>query len=833
VSRSVLWAVAAISAAVLAYQVLLMRLLSIVSWHHFAYMIISIALLGFGASGTVLALAQGRLLPRFRAVFAAAAALYAVTSVASFALVARLPFNPLAIVWDPRQLGWLAAAYALLVLPFFFGGGAIGLAFARAPVAIGRLYAFDLAGAGVGALGVVGLLFVVEHATALRLVAALGLLAAALVLAPARRAVALAAAAALVAAWLPPGWTAIHPHISEFKGLAMALRVPGARIVAERSSPLGLVTVVESPTIPFRHAPGLSLNNLVEPPPQLGVFADAESLSAITRFAGDRAALAYLDFTTAALPYHLLERPKVLILGAGGGEQVLLALYHHAPEIDAVELNPQVIGLVANEHAGFAGGLYGRPEVAVHAGEARSFVERSGERYDLIQIPLLYSFGAAAAGTQSLHESYTHTVEALGAYLDRLAPGGLLAVTLWLKLPPRDTPKLFATAVAALEARGVAEPGAQLALIRSWQTTTLLVKNGAFTAGEIERLKGFAAGRSFDAAWYPGMRPEEANVYNLLEAPWFYEAARALAGPGANDFIARYKFAIAPATDDRPYFFDFFRWRSLPELLRLRTQGAAAMLDMGYLILSATLAQALILSLGLVLAPLAIGRRRLGGSAPRARTALYFLAIGLGFLFIEIAYIQRFTLFLGHPLYAVAVVLAGFLVFAGAGSALAPRLAARSRSPLALAVGGIAAIALVYLALMPPLFAALIAWPDAAKIAVSLALIAPLAACMGMPFPLGIARLAATSPALVPWAWGINGCASVVSAVLATLLAIHFGFTVVVACAVLLYLSTLVTGRGRGVLQQHRPDRPGDGGDRQDAGAPEPDEPGEALQHQW
>ncbi|HSK41512.1 MAG TPA: hypothetical protein VK943_17235, partial [Arenibaculum sp.] len=306
-----LLAVAAVSAAILAYQVLLVRLFSIVSWHHFAYMIISIALLGFGASGTVLALAQSRLLRHFTAAFAGSAALFAVTAVAGFAAAMRLPFNPLAIVWDARQLVWLGLNYVLLVLPFFFGGGAIGLAFSRFSREIGRVYAYDLVGAGIGALGVVGVLFLLPPAATLRLVAALGLLSATLVLLPAPgrgfRLAALAslAAAVLVALWLPPALTALHPHVSQYKGLAMALRVPDARIVQERSSPLGLISVVESPTIPFRHAPGLSLNNLIEPPPQLGIFTDAESISTITRFTGDLERLRYLDFTTSAVAYHL------------------------------------------------------------------------------------------------------------------------------------------------------------------------------------------------------------------------------------------------------------------------------------------------------------------------------------------------------------------------------------------------------------------------------------------------------------------------------------------------------------------------------------------------
>jgi hypothetical protein len=810
VSRATLPAVAIVSAAVVAYQVLLMRLFSIVSWHHFAYMIISIALLGFGASGTTLALAQRKLLPHFRAVFAASAALFAVMAIASFAVAMRLPFNPLAIVWDARQLFWLTLTYALLVLPFFFGGGAIGLAFSRYRQEISRLYAFDLIGAGIGALGIVGVLFLLSPTATLRVIGALGLLAAALILLPGvvrRRsrvaAAGLGVAAAVVALWLPSSLISLHRHVSEYKGLAIALRVPGARIIDERSSPLGLISVVESPTIPFRHAPGLSLNNTVEPPLQLGVFTDAEAISTITRFEGDLKRLSYLDFTTSALPYHLLENPTVLILGASGGEQVLLALYHGARQIDAVELNRQVLDLVVDKYADFAGGIYGRPEVELHIGEARSFVERADDRYHLIQIPLLYSFGATAAGTQSLHENYTYTVEAIGNYLNHLQPGGLLSITLWLKLPPRDMLKLVATAVEALTEHGITDPGARLALIRSWKTATLIVKNGVFTATEIAKLKDFATGRSFDLDYYPDIRAEEVDRYNILERPYFFEAAAALVGPHAKEYIESYKFAIAPATDDRPYFYDFFKWHSLPELLSLRTQGAADMLDMGYLVLFATLIQAALLSLLLILAPLAIRRRRFGGTAPKARTSAYFVALGLAFLFIEIAYIQRFILFLGHPLYAVAVVLTSFLVFAGGGSGLAPRLdrALRTRhqerrlGALEVAVGGISGVAVLHFLGLPPLFAALIALPDSVKIIVSLALIAPLAFLMGMPFPLGIAWIGRKSPDLVPWAWCINGCASVIGAILATLLAIQFGFAVLVMIAITLYLTTPLTLR--------------------------------------
>ncbi len=792
-------AIGLVSAATLAYEVLLLRLFAIVQWHHFAFMAISIALLGFGASGTFLFLARDRLRPFFTAAFAANAAGFGGTALAGFALAQRLPFNALEVVWVPRQLLWLAVLYLVLGIPFFAAANCIGLAFMRFGGAIGRVYAWNLAGSGVGALGLIGLLYVVPPDSALRLVAGLGIAAAALAaLADGRHAIrtaaGLAAAAVAVAVATPHAWTALR--LSPYKGLSRALAVPGAEALSQSSSPLGLLTVVGNAHIPLRFAPGLSLANTVEPPAQLALFTDGEGPTAITAFDGTLAPFAYLDFMTSALPYHLLAQPRVLILGAGGGSDVLQALRLGAASVDAVELDPRVVHLVAETHRDFAGDLYGHPRVRAHVAEARAFISGRPESWDLIQMPLLDSFAAASAGVYSLSESYVYTVEAFHEYVRHLRPGGYLAITRWLKLPPRDSLKLFATAVAALEREGIATPGERLVLLRSWGTTTLLVRNGAIGGAEKAAVRAFADARGFDIAWLPGLAAAEANRYTVLRQPWFYDGARALAGPGRDDFLARYKFAIRPASDDRPYFFDFFRWRSLPEFLALRTQSGAALIEWGYPILVASLVQAALLSLLLILLPLRLRRAGAGRIPGRWRVMAYFLLLGLAFLFVEIAFIQRFVLFLGHPVHAVAVVLAGFLAFAGLGSAAAPRFAAaveagqwRRATPIGLAAIAIAGIAVLYILALPPLLGRLMALPEGARIALALLLIAPLGTAMGMPFPLGLTRVAAAAPALVPWAWGVNGCFSVISAILATVLAIHLGFAAVVLLAALLYLA--------------------------------------------
>ena len=790
--RRLLSATLLISAAAIGYEILLMRVLSIVQWHHFAWMIISLALLGYGASGTFIAILRQRLEPRFEAAFASGALLFSVSMIGCFILAQRVPFNALEIIWDYSQFLNLGILYLAFFVPFFFAAMCIGLVFTCRGSESGRIYFFDLFGAGLGAMLVIALLYAVSPQTSLVLLALLPLAGSALVAArlPSRLPLGSAQLAWLLLLAFGVPQAHLGLQISEYKGLAQALEVVDSRVVGQSSSPLGLVTVVDSPAVPIRHAPGLSFGTRHIPPPQLAVFTDADGMSAITRFDGDLESVAYLGDMTAALPYALLDEPSVLVLGAGTGSDVLMALYHGASRIDAVELNPQMTGLVAETHADFAGQIYADQRVTVHTGEARGYIESRDGNYDLIQLGLLDSFGASGAGVQALNESYIYTVEALQAYLDDLAPDGVVAITRWVKLPPRDSVKLIATAIEALRRSGVSDPGNRLAVIRSWNTSTLLMKNGEFTPRDVGRIRDFTRARSFDTAWFPGMRPGDANRYNQLQEPYLFEAAEALLGGEAAQFLDRYKFHVAPATDNQPHFFHFFRWGTLPEVMALRKAGGAGLVEWGYLVLVATLLQAAALGLVLILLPLALAKHAWAAGAGR-RFGFYFLLLGLAFLFVEMAFIQKFILFLSHPLYAVAVVLSGFLLFAGLGSALSERFARRlpwpAVSPVTVAVTAIAILALLYIAILPTIFTAFIGLPDAARIAVSLALIAPLAFFMGMPFPLGLQRLAGLAPGFVPWAWGINGFASVVSAVLATLLAVEFGFNAVIVLALLLY----------------------------------------------
>ena len=804
--------VALLAGSIIAYEITLVRLFSIAQWHHFAHMIISLALLGFGASGTAISLTQRWLMGnqwksdevarRFHNTYTICGLLYSISVVGCFVLHQYVPFNPLMLVWQPSQVLSIFVLYLILSVPFFFGAACIGLALLRFAGNVNRLYFFDLFGSGIGALGIIVTMYLIPPAQNLTLISAVGFCA--MLIAnweswKTRKGRRIVSITGLAAAFI--GYLLFNPisiKISPYKGLSSTLNFPDAQILNERYSPLGVLHVVRSEFI--RAVPGLSLNAQQPVQPQLGIFTDADGMTAITDFRGNLSKLGYLGDTTSALAYHLIELPRVLVLGAGGGGDVLNALYHGAVSVDAVELNPQVLGLVAKEHKDFAGHIYAPDSpypVQVHVAEARGFVRAATKQYDLIQIALLDSVSASAAGTHALSESYLYTVEAFTDLYQHLTPGGIISITRWLKTPPRDMIRLFGTAVVALEQSDGAVPAQQLAMIRGWRTGTLLIKKGTFNAADRAAVQNFCRERSFDLAYYPQMPEVEANRYNQLTEPIFFRAAQAILSNDRKQFYEGYPFNIRPTTDNRPYFFQFLRFDSLVQMVRTVGRSAIPFIEWGYLLLIATLIQAVLAGVVLILIPLFFLRREDTSSITHNsrftnwQVFVYFLSLGVGFMFIEMSFIQKFLLLLANPTYAVAVVLCAFLLFAGLGSLFSLKLRAigKLRQPrIAVAIGMLSVIALVYLQLLPPIFHRFLASSDALKIAVSIGLIAPLAFFMGMPFPLGIDWLQRHHPHLIAWAWGINGYASVVSAILATCLAIAFGFNIVILLAVGIYL---------------------------------------------
>jgi hypothetical protein len=799
-------AILILSAAAIGYEVLLIRLFSIIQWQQFAAMVISLALLGYGVSGSCLALVRSRLLSGRSSTPGRAVLIGAVSfgplSVGAYLLAQRLPFNALALVWEPEQLLWLLLVYLVLALPFLSVGFTIGLCLTVWREEIPRFYQADLLGAGLGAAGVMLALWVLSPERSLLVIGTSGLLAATVAsldsrVAFKRSSTALLAVISLSSMIIPGTW--IDLRRSEYKNLSKALLVPGAEVMMERSSPLAVLSVVRSPKVPLRYAPGLSLAYGGILPEQLGIFEDGDGMAVVDRRSPGEGPSGYRDFQVSSVAYQLTENPRVLIVGLGGGGEVISALGHGAASVMVVEQNPQLSALLLGELAEFSGHLLEEPGVEVTVGEPRAFLASRRDAWDLIHLTDMQSLTVSGGGVGAAGVSYLYTVEALEELAEHLTPGGLLSVTRRLRVPPRDSLKLFATAWEALESleRGSAQDS--LAMVRSWDAVTLLMKRGGWSSTELEELRAWSRDRWLDVVFLPGMRPEEANRFNRLEKPYLHLGTTALAGEDRQDFIEDYKFLIRPASDDRPFFSHFFRWRALPELIELRGRGGASLVEWGYLVAVGTLLQAILAGSVLILLPLLLRQGWRHGREGSVTTWSFFAALGVAFLMLEIAYIQRVTVYVGNPIFAVATALAAFLVFAGLGSGSVSRLsdskAQALESKIGFVAGAIVLLCLLHLGLAPVIFRATQALALGWKTLLSVAVVAPLAFAMGMPFPLALQRLGRTHPERIPLAWGINGWATVVSAALAPLVAIHFGLNALVVFAAVCYgLAGLVAG---------------------------------------
>jgi hypothetical protein len=755
-------------------------------------MVIAVALLGFGASGTFMSLCREFVLAQFRKVFAVSAGLYAAAILLSFAVTRRIPFDPFLIVWDKRQWWYLLGYCSTLFVPFLLAAICIGATFVKYAGNVNRIYFANMAGSGFGGVCILLAMYHVPPESLLLLVSATAVVSLVLSLAPSRKPAALAASlvpiAALVSIHVAGG---LGLRVSQFKTLSALMELPDARIVARRWSPLGTIDVVSSPAI--REAPGMSLGCIEEIPPQMALVVDADSASAVTNFSGDRERLAYLDWLTSSAVYHAVQadrtgEPCVLVVGAGGGSDILAAQRAGIGRVDALELDPNVVGLMRGELRDFSCGLYGSTGVNVITAEARAFFDSTNTLYDVIQISLLDSFSASAAGVLALNESYLYTVEALRSYLAHLEPDGILSVTRWLKMPPRDNVKLTATAVEALVSRPELDPSQHIIQLRGWKTCTTLIKRAPFNRNEIDALIDFCKTRSFDLCYFPDIEPEITNKYNVLDRPFLYEATVALLGTQREQYYRSNMFNIRPATDDRPYYFHFFKWASLPELRGMLGAQWVPFVEWGYVILIATLVIALPLSIVIILVPLLWLRRPAERKGSFPGIFAYFFAIGVGYMFIEIVFIQKLARIMPHPIFALGATLTIFLLGSGFGGLASSRIAQKSEKPVWVAFACITAALVVYIlaidvaALGSPRVSPMTRRVLACAIAFAVAFF------MGIPFPTGLRRLSETAPELLPWAWGINGCASVLGPIVATCLSISLGFRLVMAVSAALYL---------------------------------------------
>ncbi|NIR46032.1 MAG: hypothetical protein GWN99_16520 [Gemmatimonadetes bacterium] len=780
-------AVALLSASTLAYEILLVRVFGIEQFHHFAYMAIGVAMLGFGAAGTLLALVRPGPTAAERG-FVAAALATPLALVASATLVHLIPLDATQLPWSLRPWLKLALVYLLLALPFAVGALAVLLALVLERERAGLVYGASFVGAGLGATLALSILWVALPWRALAVPAAAGAVGAATV-AVARRgpavvAIACAALALAALALIRPPW---ELRINPYKALPQVEAYPEARRVTERADPVGWVVAVEAAA--FHHAPGLSLGYQGEFPPQSALFVDGDIAGATTDWSGqeDRR---LLDWLPTATPYVLGEVESVLVVGAGGGTEVWNAVEHGARRVRAVELHGGIAELARESMAENA--IPDAIDVRWVVADGRRYVSSAGERFDLVTLGPGRGFGASAAGVHALNEDYLHTVEAYRDYLGGLTEDGVLAISGWVTVPPRRSLRTILTVGEALRGVTAGEIGDRLVVVRSWATFTVLAKPSGFEPRAIEALTEWTRSRGFDLDWRPGIeRPTPG--FNLLDEPVLYEAAAAAVegAEAAEAFEEDYPFTVGPVGDGRPYPHHYLRAGSLSLFFGAERGSVLPIAEWGYVALIATLAQSLVLAAVLLLGPVLLG----GGATTGEGLGLvlaYFSAIGLGFMAAEIAAIQQLTLLLGHPVYAVASVLVVLLVFSGVGSMRSDRWSARHGWA---AAAVLAVIMTIYAAGLLPLSRALQPAALPARGLVTVSVLAPLAFLMGTPFPLGLRGMARGAAERVAWAWAANGFASVVATPLAALIALEAGSRVLWLTAGLAYAGAALSYR--------------------------------------
>jgi spermidine synthase len=745
-------AVFQLSCSALLFQIAQTRLFSATLGYHLTFVAVSIALLGVGAGATAAALLDRR---PDRPSTIRLALLASVTYV--LALVVASMVDPAAI--DPSLA--VVLIYAVSSLPYTLVSWVVVRALVADPAWAGRTYAADLAGAATGGVVAFVAMPLLGAPGEYGLAAALAAFAA-LTLADAkiRRRVAVAGVLPIVAFTLALasfGDKILPIRTAAFKPILEDLR-RGAAVESGRWDPQGRVDVVRYGT----GGSSSAYDFLVDPafdghrPRSLLMRIDFDAATVIVE-GGTKADGAVFESSVLATPYVMVDRPNVLVIGPGGGIDVLVALHGDARAVTGVDVNRAVIATVQGPYRDYGGGLYDDPRVTVVADEARSYVRRSSDRYDVIVMTVVDSWAALQSGAYALSESYLYTEEAFADYVGHLAPGGLLSIGRWYRDPPSEMLRAMEVASAGLRRLGLDRPERHLAVVRSAAFGLLLVRADAFDDASMNVVRDFAGAHGFEVA---------------------YDPVRA-SGPLATTFGSSAQGR--PSTDDRPFFFD-----SVP---LGETLAGRAPLARGQETLVAALITALALSFAVILIPL---RRSVAQvDAPLARwVTAYAVLLGAGFIVVEIVLLQRLTLYLGQPTLALAVGVAGLLSGAAVGSASIRRLPGGMRGAT---IGSTVALAGV-LVLFPLAADATLAAPLVARVACALLFAMALGLPLGTAFPRVLRAAGAHEPGLLAWAWGVNGAASVIGSILAAGLALETGFTGLAWVAIACYLAATLLG---------------------------------------
>ena len=789
----ILLAVFGASFSALAFEVLLARIFSITQWHHPTFMVVSIALFGFAASGSVLSLSEGirsgMLAERSlcRAVLLLCI-LFPASLLMAFEGLERLPMDYFRLLFEPMQAIYLFLAYLLLVLPFLFAGGVIAIAYMLCQHRPGWVYFASMTGSALGAGAPAAFLAVAGEAGVLAMtawvpLAVLGLGLPSYLRQEPRRGrwdtafvllVVVSAGACAALTWMLAfaGGSRTHWRMSEYKYRSQVLSFPDTRIEASVSGIRGLIEIVQSPHLRF--APGLSLKYTDPLPPVRAVLTDGDQPFFLydTRLAKD------MQFARATLSFSGYEIAgrigKVLVIeGGGGGLAIPCALAAGAGSIRIVQRDPH-LAEITRRHYGLE---------VIHA-DPRSYIARSRAAFDVIHIE---TWGATVPGANALQQDHLLTVEALTDYLRHLEAGGVLIISRRLLLPPSDSLRLWATAREALARTGEASPERCLAVLRNYDTFTLAAARQPLRDPHL--ILEFARRGNFDVVYLDGAGESAANRFNVFDAPFHFREIRRLENAfeegRPEDFFSAYLLDVAPRCDLRPFPGRFIKWLRVGDLYRALGSRLHVLFLSGDVVVALVFFEALLVAALLLLAPAAAVSKK-DPAATRSST-LYFGGIGTGFIFGELLLVHTGTFFLGDPVVSLALVLTVLLASSGLGGLCAHRLGPDGIKPALMA----SALSMMATAIGLWMFSAqVLALDEPWRYAVLSLLVMIPGFAMGVPFPLGM-RFLLQRPVDRAFAWAVNGCASVLGSIATAQIAISAGFEWILAAAVISYALAL------------------------------------------
>ncbi len=759
--------IAIISAATLLLEITMTRIFSVAFFHHFAFLIISTALFGFGFSGVFLSIFPSLNKFNLNKLLTTFAACFSVSTILTLKVVVDVPLQFGRVLDQSFEFfAYLSVYYLVLAIPFFFSGLIIALILSTLPEQVNTLYFFNLSGAGIGCFLVMPLIpWLGAPGTAIA-ASLLGIVAAACFgMLTGKRTLLVHAVLFLAIALLLP-FRATHFRVKVHEGKrSFNLDEAKGKLEFTRWGPISRIDVASMP-------------------PYKNIWIDGGSnQSFMVPFHGDVNALTPDE--RAGIVYRLTEHPDVLVIGPAGGEEVLYALSYQPNSITGVELDPVIVDLVQHEYRDFIGGIYNQPHVTLVNDEGRSYIRHTPDKFDIIQQINNASPVAIASGAMNLSETYLITVEAFHDYLDHLKEGGFVFIRRWGAI------RLATVAAQALRERGVDHPEEHIVImddpLHNFGGGQFYLKNGTFSEEEIAEFQPYIES---GAVLYA---PESFQVQH----PEYEQYRQLVASPDGWKIYDRQGINVFPVTDDNPFFNHFKKFARFsledipPEFHPIFEKYKNS--DFSLL---AILVEAAVLSIIFIILPLYLFKRSGLHDPGKFRFLVYFFSLGLGFILIEIVLIQKFILFMGNPTYSITVVLFSVLVSAGCGSYISGRFRQHLKPALFSVVIGIILLSWLQLFLAPMVFKAFLGYSMPVRMFVSILLITPLGILMGMPFPLGVTLVNRASKRLIPWVWGINSYATVIGSVLCVILALSFGFRNVMFIACGIYSIGMLTVLG-------------------------------------